>query len=626
MMQNGKTVNDLSYGKLLERVFVWHDFSSEREEETRRRLSDKRYAIEVKGLLDGFKEAHRSESIASFDARANERLRKSLEGRTAALLDADVIEPLPEVESREEVRPLNYVVFQSPPEVESLETTLYLGEPIIEPVREIESQEEVIPLNFGDAFVPTQETESPEGTSQILYLKDNGGIQESIPPSGLEESVKSNSSYMGHIKVLANMAYNDSIKIGRSVGKFVYDDLSNLRDLFGGALVKSIKGVSNAYSRSKIKMSNFRVSATNNIKDVSSKVNNAEVRLPRALRKPTRMEEIGGLYQKLENPDLNDMERMRLRNQVMDIDSRRMERSLLFPEFVGRLANAAVITLALGLGAISTQNYSIEDIFPDRSSLNGIESVWNDERDLQYTMDSTLRADVDRMKKFIETDPVQLRRYQTGVRNTLRFANLVNEHRGYLEQIPSLALIAWESNGNPNLCSWTTINGRRVPLACGLTQMTAPTARRMGLRPEQRFIPRDSIREGLRYLRRQFPQNMVHAAIPLGSYNSGPHNMKRRFINKYGTDLNLTEIANIRSEAVERVRNDLNIARRDYRKMVKITVMELIPWNRINVDLENLDWGDIRGNLPRETQKYIPGVLAYAEMIKRDFADGLIRL
>jgi len=84
-------------------------------------------------------------------------------------------------------------------------------------------------------------------------------------------------------------------------------------------------------------------------------------------------------------------------------------------------------------------------------------------RGLEYTMDNSLRYDVKKMIGKIENDFIQKKRYNTAFQNTQKFMNLIKEEKGTLDVNLARALVMWESNGIPDLCSWAK--------ACGLTQI-----------------------------------------------------------------------------------------------------------------------------------------------------------
>lgn len=91
------------------------------------------------------------------------------------------------------------------------------------------------------------------------------------------------------------------------------------------------------------------------------------------------------------------------------------------------------------------------------------------------------------------------------------------------------ALIKQESQFDPNAVSWCG--------AGGLTQIMPGTARELGLRPEDRFVPRLAINGGVRYLRRVWNiwkaekdgehGNWERTRFALGSYNAGPGTILR---------------------------------------------------------------------------------------------------
>ena len=85
------------------------------------------------------------------------------------------------------------------------------------------------------------------------------------------------------------------------------------------------------------------------------------------------------------------------------------------------------------------------------------------------------------------------------------------------------ALVKQESQFDPNAVSWCG--------AAGLTQLMPKTAEELGLRPQDRFVPRLSINGGVRYLRKVWNvwkaekdgewQNWERTRFALGSYNAG---------------------------------------------------------------------------------------------------------
>lgn len=85
------------------------------------------------------------------------------------------------------------------------------------------------------------------------------------------------------------------------------------------------------------------------------------------------------------------------------------------------------------------------------------------------------------------------------------------------------ALIKQESRFDPDAVSYVG--------AAGLTQLMPATARELGLRPEERFVPKLSINGGVRYLRKTWnvwkaekdgePHNWERTRFALGSYNAG---------------------------------------------------------------------------------------------------------
>ena len=91
------------------------------------------------------------------------------------------------------------------------------------------------------------------------------------------------------------------------------------------------------------------------------------------------------------------------------------------------------------------------------------------------------------------------------------------------------ALIKQESQFDPDAVSWCG--------AAGLTQIMPGTARELGMRPEDRFVPRLSINGGVRYLRRVWniwgaerdgeQGNWERTRFALGSYNAGPGTVLR---------------------------------------------------------------------------------------------------
>jgi len=91
------------------------------------------------------------------------------------------------------------------------------------------------------------------------------------------------------------------------------------------------------------------------------------------------------------------------------------------------------------------------------------------------------------------------------------------------------ALIKQESQFDPDAVSWCG--------AGGLTQLMPGTAGELGLRPEDRFVPRLAINGGVRYLRRVWNiweaekdgehENWERTRFALGSYNAGPGTILR---------------------------------------------------------------------------------------------------
>ena len=95
-----------------------------------------------------------------------------------------------------------------------------------------------------------------------------------------------------------------------------------------------------------------------------------------------------------------------------------------------------------------------------------------EKRGLEITLDDSLIADIGVNARYILNNDTKLTKVKDAIRNTLRFSYLIDQYKRDLDRNLAIALIAHESEGDPNECS--------PKKACGLTQIIPETARDLG--------------------------------------------------------------------------------------------------------------------------------------------------